>query len=386
MDLGLYVHVPFCAAKCGYCDFASHVPSAGEPQTWLDALAMELQTRRSEAPGRIATVFVGGGTPTSLPDPLLARLLALVAEAAAPGPDEFTVEANPETLHAANIAILADAGVNRVSLGVQSFLPDELAVLQRRHVPEDVVRGVKALRAAGIGNLNLDLIFGIPGQTPGSWMESLRRALDLVPEHMACYGLTYEPGTPLAARRAAGQVTPVDEEDEADMYVSCVQTLAAAGLEQYEISNFARPGRACRHNLRYWENRPVIGVGPGAAGYLGGRRWKNVSDVAGYARRLNRGESCESESETLSPRARAGETAMLALRKVEGIDAADFASATGFDPLTLFAEPVRRHAAAGLLRVSDGRIALTDAGRLVADRVLADFLMPDGDTTDPPSS
>ncbi len=382
MDLGLYVHVPFCAAKCGYCDFNSHVPSPGEPQAWLEALTLELQARRREAPGEIATIFVGGGTPTSLPDPLLARLLALIA-GTAPAPDEFTVEANPETLCPDDIAILAAAGVNRVSLGAQSFLPGELAMLGRRHSPDDVVRSVEALRAAGIANLNLDLIFGIPGQTPDSWRESLGRALDLAPEHLACYGLTYEPGTPLAARRDAGLVTPVNEDDEADMYLACVRTLTAAGLEQYEISNFARPGRACRHNLRYWDNRPVIGVGPGAAGYLNGRRWKNVSDVARYVACLKSGRSCEAQSETLSRRARAGETAMLALRKVEGIDADGFAAATGYDPFELFAEPVARYRDAGLLSVDGRRIALTDAGRLVADHVLADFLMHDDNNTAP---
>lgn len=375
---GLYVHVPFCTRKCGYCDFYSHVgrPESFEPL--VDALVRELESAMSSRAARVETIFVGGGTPTVLPVPLLERLLGRLGRIAREHRcAEFTVEANPATVDVAKAELLKTNGVDRISMGAQSFDQTELAVLDREHNPADVAASMEILRQAGLSRFNLDLIFGVPGQSLGSWMRSLRRAIELGPEHLSCYGLTYEPGTRMTRRLQLRRVSRIGEELEAEMYQATVETLAAAGYRQYEISNYARPGLECRHNLRYWYNQPGIGIGPSAASYWQGRRWRNVPDTAEYVRRMGRGDSTAIDLEELSPLERAGETAMLALRLIDGIDCGRFRQTTGYDPVELFAEIIRTHTTAGLLTVADGHIALTAQGRLVGDAIMADFLLPD---------
>ncbi|MBI4581237.1 MAG: radical SAM family heme chaperone HemW, partial [Planctomycetes bacterium] len=333
---------------------------------------------------RVETVFIGGGTPTVLPTPLLERLLGRLHEIGRhDGCLEFTVEANPATVDDAKAVTLAAGGVTRVSMGAQSFDPRELAVLDREHRPADVPAGIDTLRRAGLTHFNLDLIFGVPGQTLDRWLHSLRAAMALEPEHLSCYGLTYEPGTPLRKRLQLGRVSRIDENLEADMYLATMDELHAAGYQQYEISNYARPGCECRHNLRYWHNLPGIGIGPSAASYDRHRRWRNVPDTAEYVRRLQAGESAVIDLEELSPLDRAGETAMLNLRLTEGIRRDRFLHTTGFDPFALFADAIRIHAAAGRLTVDNDRIALTRAGFLVGDAVTADFLSPSLATAGP---
>lgn len=371
----LYVHVPFCATVCGYCDFYSEVLDGRRVATLVDALLAELNQTRRERPLAFETIFVGGGTPTVLPGPELTRLLRACADLSRRGAaGEFTVEANPATVTPAVARACAAAGVNRVSLGAQSFHPAELQVLDRRHRPEQVAQTVAVCRAHGLHRHNLDLIFGIPGQTLDSWRASLQAAVALEPEHLSCYGLTYEPGTPLYERWRAGLVERVDPDVEADMYEAAIDTLDAAGYQQYEISNFARPGAECRHNLTYWRNESYLGIGPSAAGYLDGVRYKNVPDTAEYVRRVLAGRSPRGEEESLDADKRAGETAMLALRLVAGLDRRRFVERFGRDPVDFFADAIARHAAAGLLEVTATAIRLTRAGRLVADSVIADFL------------
>lgn len=383
-DLGVYVHVPFCRRRCGYCDFYSQVLNPVRVPGLVDALLTEydrhggdggpLASNGSDRP-HPATLYVGGGTPTVLPRDELARLLyGLGARATVMAKTEFTVEANPATVTDEIAALLAAAGVNRVSIGAQSFASGELRTLDREHQPADVGRTVATCRRHGLRRISLDLIFGIPGQTPASWRASLEDALALGPEHVSCYGLTYEPGTPLHQRRDAGQVQPVDPDVEADLYEMALDVLPAAGLHQYEISNFARPGAECRHNLRYWRNEPVLGIGPAAAGYLNGVRYKNVADTAAYVRAMAAGKSARAEEERLTVDRQARETALLALRLAAGIDRAAFRRRFGHDAATLFADAIERHAADGLLEVDDVGIRLTRAGRLVADTVMVDFL------------
>ena len=375
LDVGLYVHVPFCVRKCGYCDFYSTPADDQAFAPLVDAIICELSAARAARPMRIDTLFVGGGTPTVLPENALHRLMTALNEAIG-GHDEieFSVEANPVSLTAEKAAILHGSGVNRISMGAQSFHRSELAVLDRLHDPDDIVASAGRVRDAGFDRLNLDLIFGIPGQTPASWAESLRRAMDLGPDHLACYGLTYEPGTPLYDARAAGRVQPMDEEREVDLYLAAVDGLTSAGWRQYEISNFARAGGQCLHNLRYWRNRSTLGIGPAAASYLDGRRWRNVPDGVDYVERMRSGRDVRTDVETLPPTERAGETAMLGLRLIEGIEPAAFAEETGFDPHRLFAGVIGPHVRAGRLRVAGGRIALTRSGLLLADAVIGDFL------------
>lgn len=378
MDVGLYVHVPFCPTKCGYCDFYSRDDADAMMPALVAALLRELDARVEQDSHQVETIFVGGGTPTHLPPAELGRLFDGLGEVADRcGVCEFSVEANPGSLTRDKARILRDRGVNRISLGAQSFMPQELHRLERVHQPVEIEAAAALVHDLEFAHFNLDLIFGIPGQSQQTWSESLHRALELGPDHLSCYGLTYEPGTPLHARMHEGQVEPVEESLEADLYLQTIDTLTAAGFEHYEISNWARPTGRCRHNLRYWYQRPGIGIGPAAASYLEGRRWRNVPDLADYIHRVSAGQSSAIECETLSPRARAGEAAMLGLRLVEGIDIREFARRTGYNPMELFGDPIRRHQAAGHVFIEQGRIRLTRTGLLLADVVAGDLLLPD---------
>lgn len=369
---GLYVHVPFCRAKCGYCDFYS-VPIEGRSASgFVRAALKELAERLPERP--IGTIFVGGGTPTTLPADGL-RLLLMTLSRSAPAAEEFTVEANPATADELKLSLLRECGVDRLSLGVQSFDDGELALLGRIHQSRQIVESVAAARSAGFANLNLDLIHGIPGQSLEGWRGSLRRAVDLDPEHLSCYSLTYEPGTELFLRRRRGEILPANESLEEEMFESTIDELTAAGFEHYEISNFAKPGRRCRANIVYWENREYLGVGPAAVSYLGGVRRRNVADVGRYVALMESGaDAVVDEEERLSPRARAGETAIQMLRMTEGINRGAFLKITGFDARTLFAAQIERFDRLGLLEASEVSIRLTRRGLLVANRVMEEFV------------
>jgi oxygen-independent coproporphyrinogen-3 oxidase len=339
----------------------------------VDALLSELRHRTSPPDTSVATVFVGGGTPTVLAEPDLKRLLLAAAPCAGAG-GEFTAEANPESLSQAKAAVLAAAGVNRISIGAQSFVDAELRVLERLHNARQIADAVQTARRHGILRIGLDLIFGVPGQTLTSWSESLRQAVDLGIEHVSCYGLTYEHGTRLARSAAEGRVQPCEEELEAAMYLHAIDTLTAAGFEHYEISNFARPGGRCRHNLVYWRSEPYIGVGPSAAGCLDGRRYRNVADIDEYVRRIEQTGCAEEESECLGGAALAGEMTMLGLRLIEGLDTAVVLKRTGVDVAAVCAAVLARDADQGLIRIRPDRIALTREGLLVADTIIADLL------------
>lgn len=377
IDVGLYVHVPFCRRKCDYCDFYSHVPDETVVRGYIEALKNELRTGPAgdDPRVRVKTIFVGGGTPTALSESDLKTFIepiAMIVQRDAV--EEFTVEANPATLDESKAGILKAAGVNRLSIGVQSFNPRELETLGRIHRPEDVSRTVEQIRRAGFDHLNCDLIFGIPGQTEASWSDTLKQTVDLGGDHIACYSLTYEAGTPLRRRIENGSISRLDEDLEADLYELAISRLAEAGFVQYEISNFAVVGAQCRHNLSCWRNEPYVGVGPSAAGYLNGVRYRNIPDTAEYVRRVQAGLSPVCEEETLDAYGRAGETAMLALRMSDGIDCSMFIRQTGFDPLKLFQEVIRNHVKSGHIAATSERIRLTRQGLLVADCVMADFL------------
>ncbi len=373
-SLALYIHVPFCRARCGYCDFFS-VTGAG-PHTvkrLVDGLIAELQARRRDVPGGPTTVFLGGGTPTVLPDPDLVRLLH-AALAGEPLPDEITVEANPESVSPGKCDALAGCGVNRLSFGAQTFDAGELRFLERIHDVPTIKTAVWRARQAGIRNLSLDLMFGIPGQTRESWARSLKRAVELEVDHLSCYGLTYEPGTRLTQALQAGGVSRCDEDLEAELYLQAIDTLTAAGYEHYEISNFARPGRACQHNLAYWRNEPSIGIGPSAAGYVDGRRYRNVADLDAYIGRIERTGLAEETSETLSGSELAGELVMLGLRMRDGLDMSDVHARSGVDVRTTCAGAIADLEKRSLLRISGDRLALTRQGLLVADAVITDLM------------
>ncbi len=370
----LYIHVPFCRARCGYCDFFSVAgATAHTVKRLVDALIAELAVRRPAMPEGPGTVFVGGGTPTVLPDAELARLLQTAVFGDCP-PSEITVEANPESVQAGKCETLVGCRVNRLSIGAQTFDANELRILQRLHDAPAIEKAVHRARRAGIDNLSLDLMFGIPGQTSRTWAMSLQRAVDLGVDHLSCYGLTYEPGTRLWEALQAGRVVPCDEELEADLYLQAIDTLATAGYEHYEISNFARPGRSCRHNLAYWRNETSIGIGPSAAGYVGGRRYRNVADLDAYLDRMEQAASVEETGERLSGVELAGELIMLGLRMREGLDVSVVHARSGVDVQTVCAAALADLERRSLLRIRGDRLLLTRHGLLVADTIIADLM------------
>ena len=371
---GLYVHVPFCFHKCHYCDFYSITRQAdGRMAAFVDRLLGEAAAWRG--PTRFDTVFVGGGTPTLLPVRDLRRLLRGLRETFdLTGVREWTVEVNPATADADYLAVMRESGVDRVSVGAQSFDPAALRLLERHHDPDDVGRTIDAARDVGIGRRSVDLIFAVPGQTAASWEATLDAALTLDVDHMSCYGLTYEPNTPLAVRRRLGRVTAVAEEAEVALYRLTRDRLRAAGFRRYEVSNYARTGAESRHNLAYWDGRNYLGLGPSAASHVGGARWRNAPHLGRWEAAVDAGRSAAVEVERLDADARARELAWLRLRTAAGIDMLDFEHRTGLDPLRRFADAVERTASAGLVEVADGHLRLTGDAWHLADAVAEAFL------------
>jgi oxygen-independent coproporphyrinogen-3 oxidase len=367
-----YIHIPFCAHHCGYCDFAVAAGQDHLIALYLEALGLELAALSE--PRQLRTLFLGGGTPSHLDAGQLRRLFAdlnrwLPREAGA----EVSLEANPDSFDADKARLLADLGVNRVSLGVQSFDSSLLRVLERRHEPRHVAPAVEAAKRF-VGRVSIDLIFGVPGQTFAMWADDLRRALELEPEQISTYGLTFEKGTRLWKQQQRHEVVALPEEVELEMYEHAMETLESAGYEQYEISSFARPGGRCRHNEVYWANEAFFGFGVGAAAYVNGTRTMNVRSTPDYIRCVMAGESPVFQSETLGPEERARETMSLNLRRAEGVSRERFREQTGFDIEALAGPALARHVAAGLL-VDDGTsVRLTRSGRCVADSIVTDLL------------
>ncbi|MCE2883173.1 MAG: radical SAM family heme chaperone HemW [Planctomycetaceae bacterium] len=370
---GLYVHVPFCFHKCHYCDFYSFVDREGRTGDYLARLAREVAWSAARVAGPIRTVFVGGGTPTLLSAEELARLCALIRELPLAHDLEWTVEANPETIDAEKARVLVDAGVNRVSIGAQSFDPRHLKTLERWHDPANVERAVRLLRDAGIANLNLDLIFGIPGQTLAEWRADLERALALAPEHLSCYGLTYEPNTAMTRRLERGEFEPCDDAVEAAMFEATGELLGAAGFARYEVSNFAREGRECRHNLVYWRNEPWWALGPSASGFVAGHRFKVVPRLGDWLSGDDSGAPPVVDHEAPDERRHTSEAIMLGLRLMEGIDAALERHAVELEPGR--AAIIARAIADGLLeRTAEGRLRFTGRGVMLANEVLGKLI------------
>ncbi len=369
----VYIHVPFCRHRCGYCDFTLVAGRDDLVGAYLEALAIEL--RRVESPVEIDTLFFGGGTPTHLPPDDLSRLFRLVLDrfCLADG-YEWSVEANPANLSDETVSVLAGFGVNRVSLGAQSFDPAALKVLERDHSAATIASAVERLRRLGIENVSLDLIFGVPGQSLDSWRQTLRQALALEPSHVSAYGLTFEKGTAFWSRRDKGQLRQTGEELERDMYAAAMETLPAAGLTQYELSNYARPGFECRHNAMYWARQPFEAFGPGAARLIDGVRQTNHRSVFTWIKRLTAGQSPVADVDELSPEHRARETIFVGLRRTAGIEREAFRATTGLDLDALAGEVVHNQVELGLLEDTGTHVCLTREGRFVADSVIAEFL------------
>ena len=367
-----YIHVPFCAHHCGYCDFAIAVAQDNHIEVYLDALDTEMATLGAAQPMR--TLFIGGGTPTHLNAAQLDRLLASIRRwLPLHAGGEWSIEANPDNIDDEKVAVLAHHGVTRVSLGAQSFHPHVLNVLDRRHSPSHVAHAVERVRRR-IAAVSLDLIFGAPGQTEQEWRADIASALALAPDHISTYGLTYEKGTPLWKRRERGQVRPLGEEAELALYSMAIDVLESAGFEHYEISSFARTGRRCRHNEVYWANEAYFGFGMGAARYVRGRRELNTRDLKTYIRRVLSGEPATFQSEQLSPEERARETMAVQLRRAEGIDRTGFRTQTGFELERTASAALEPLVEQGLLAADGSCVRLTRRGKYVADGVIERLL------------
>lgn len=368
---GLYVHVPFCVRKCDYCDFASErLADPARVSLYLDMLEREIARLPPEF--RPATVYVGGGTPTALPPPDLRRLLAAIAPLAS-GAIEWTVEANPGTVTAETARLLRDAGVNRVSLGVQSFDPATLAWLGRVHGPDDAAEAVRRFRDAGLQNLSLDLLLAVPARDAATLERDLDRTLSLAPTHVSAYLLSIEPGTPLA-HRLGGSLPEELENQAVDDYQRTRRRLREAGFRQYEISNFARPGAECRHNLIYWTGGDYLGVGPAAHSHWQGSRWGNFQTLEAWAAALSKGWKPAEFEERLPSDRRARERLVFWLRLCGGVDRAAFRAAEGVDCEAIAGDALRRLAAQGLLRCDAASIRLADDALLISDRVFAELV------------
>lgn len=372
-SIALYLHIPFCASKCAYCDFASYPGMLEQLPGYLHALADELWLRAAQYGRRhVHSVFIGGGTPTLLLGEQVASLVEAVHTALDVCPDaEITMEGNPGTLRAQDIAVYRQAGLNRFSLGAQAAQDALLASLGRAHRWPQVVDGVAMLREAGVENLNLDLMFGLPGQALGDWQQTLESALALRPEHLSCYGLQVEEGTPLHARVLNGEGLPLpDEETERAMYSEALQCLAKAGLEQYEISNFARPGRQCAQNLSYWTRGEYLGIGCAAHSMMGEQRFGNPRDLAAYLAAIEKGGDPASERTVLGKEDARFETLMLGLRLTRGVSIAEFSRRFGMSPEAVWGDRLRRLMEEGLLTVAEGHLRLTRRGLDVQNYVL----------------
>ncbi len=370
----LYVHVPLCLSKCRYCDFYSLPAKPGQGDFVVSSLLDELAMRRDSLAQELRSIFVGGGTPTALGAKPLEKLLGALAQLASPGLTEFTVEANPATVDNTIAAVASGAGVNRVSLGAQSFDAGQLKLLGRRHQPGQIGQAFEMLRRAGIENISLDLIYGIPGQSASSWLNSLAQALSLGPSHVSCYSLSFEPGTELFDDRQAGRVAEVDDETQREMYYRAIDHLAQARFEHYEISNFAKPARQCEQNLTYWRNREYLGIGPAACSYLAGERRTNLPDLHRYIENIERGIAPPNHAERIVGRDAMAETLMLGLRLIEGVAVASFAERFGQEPQEIFPRSFERYISLGAVERTATHLRIGREFLFTADTILADIL------------
>jgi oxygen-independent coproporphyrinogen III oxidase len=414
--LGLYLHIPFCAQKCGYCDFNSYAGFAEEEQeAYVRALLLEAERwagRRELQDAAVATVFIGGGTPSLLSRSLLGGLIRQVLSLFPVRPDaEVTLEANPGTVDVADgkLEEARAAGANRISFGVQAFQPSLLQMLGRIHGPDDVERSVRLARAAGFTNLNLDLMYGLPGQTPADYAQTIRGALSLGPEHVSAYSLIVEEGTPFHRDWESGRLQLPPEEAEEEMWRQGRLLLESAGLEHYEISNFARPGFRSRHNQVYWRNEEYVGLGCGAHSFVrlaepldgpgaarprlsasrvqGGAavatgpgrpgeayRFWNLKLPGAYREAVEAGVLPVEAGEPIPPDLEMAETMMLGLRLLDGVPEERFAGRFGRPPAEVYGPALQRLQEQGLLSLSTGSWRLTDRGLRLANRVWAEFL------------
>ena len=361
----LYFHIPFCPKLCPYCSFYVEVGSQNKTTAFLDALLREVERAAENFPLRPRTIYFGGGTPSALTCAQLEYLLGgLRARLDLSALEEWDLEANPATIREDKARLLRDLGITRLSLGVQSWDDGLLTTLGRTHTAAQAEATFATLRAAGHDNLNIDLMFGVPGQTPAQWQATLAQTIALGPQHVSCYGLTYEEDTEYF-RKLTGGVFRQDVDADADLFEHTLDTLTGAGFAHYEISNYARPGSESRHNLAYWRGADYLGFGPSAFSTVGLRRWQAIADTAEYTRRVLAGESTSAFEENLSEQTRAGERAAFGMRTSEGVSLHDLAR---------WPAEVQQLRELGFIEDHAERAVLTRRGKLMADAVAEAFV------------
>jgi len=383
---GLYIHVPFCVAKCPYCDFSSYSGIEALYAPYVEALLQHIASAGPEWPGPgFDTLYVGGGTPTVLSADRLADVLsACKSGLGLPHDAEITCEANPGMVTGASLAILAESGFNRLSLGAQSLDSGVLRTLGRIHDPEAVYGAFRAAREAGFANIGLDLMYGIPWQTLEVWRDTLHRAVSLDPEHLSLYALTLEEGTPMAESVWSGVLPEPDEDHVADMYALAQAVLADAGYVQYEVSNWARrcagdtpgapPRLASRHNLHYWHNDRYLGIGSAAHSFDGRSRFARCTDPKEYVRRVHNGESTREFCEQIDESLEMDETLMLGLRLMSGVTWARFQERFSIDLRSVYPQALAGLSAAGMIEVDAEGVRMAPGAYLIGNRVFAEFL------------
>jgi oxygen-independent coproporphyrinogen III oxidase len=376
MAAALYLHIPFCRSKCPYCAFASCSGHQDLYQPYLASVAREINIQAAAGlGGPLKSIFVGGGTPTVLPASGLVWLLGVCQRIfAVERGAEITVEANPGTVDQPYLEALLAAGVNRLSLGMQTLVQPELSALGRSHTADQALAAFRAARAAGFANISLDLMYGIPGQTPETWAVSLGQALSLAPDHCSLYQLTVEPGTPLLRHFLDSTVKLPGEEEILEMDAITRLTTTAAGLCQYEIANYALLGRRCRHNLNYWFNGDCFAAGAAAVSYQNGVRERRLVDPEEYIRRIGQGKTVVEDREELSRETSFRETVIVGLRLVEGIERQRLIKRYGLDPVTYYGNTLARLMTAGFLALAGDRLLITDKGRPLSNQIMAELV------------
>ncbi|MHC4270205.1 MAG: radical SAM family heme chaperone HemW [Planctomycetota bacterium] len=371
----LYIHIPFCVSKCIYCDFNSIVIKSKVVDEYLRAIENEIQSATEKY--FFTTVFIGGGTPTVLNEAQLSRLLRLIAKHVnVSNLKEYTIEVNPGTLNDEKSLILQNNHVGRISIGIQSFNDKYLKLLGRIHSASEAIDIFTDLREKGFGNISIDLIYGYPAQTLNEWILDLRKCINLGPEHISAYCLSYEQGTPIVEMTDSGALKKLSEEEELKMYELTNDFLCNKGYMHYEISNFAKRDKECQHNTVYWENREYIGIGAGAFSYINGERYCNIKDVREYISSVRSKKKLICFSEKLPQKKRASEILIMALRMTSGISKEDFFARSGFDLNELFEKQLNNLTQAGLINFDDERIKLTKKGLSIADSVMMEFMFP----------
>jgi len=370
--LSLYVHVPYCVGKCLYCGFYSTLYSPQGADEFLSALNVEAGLCQKNISNRhIDSIYIGGGTPTVLSLVQLERLINII-KLYFPFDDlaEFTVEVNPNTVTEKGLSFLLEQGVNRLSLGIQSFSDKALSALGRLHTVEQAEDAFRHARSAGFKNISIDLIYGIPGQTKAQWQETVDAAIALKPEHISAYSLSLDEGSQFMLLAKMKKFALPEDEVTAEMYERAVSILSRAGYQRYEVSNFSLPGFECRHNQNYWDRGEYLGLGPGASSFLAGKRYDNIADTSEYVRRLSRGLPAIENEETVGGDSAARETILLGLRTARGVDLARFQREHGTEFLKRLEKNIGSLEAAGLLLVMEVHLKLTDRGFLLSDAAI----------------